>query len=144
MDFRPYSSAVFHPGFDHHNDIQQAHTYPQYPEQQHRPYAVPRRSNSMTDLSQMARASQGDKGDTKPRLSKGEVEILERQFQEQHKPSSNTKRQLAERMGVEISRINVRFDELIGKLKLTKKIELVSKPKGKSKAGEKANRIRLA
>lgn len=108
MDFLPYNNTVFHPGFDHHNDIQQAHTYPQYPEQQHRSYAVPRRSNSMTDLSQMARSGHADKGDTKPRLSKGEVEILERQFQEQHKPSSNTKRQLAERMGVEISRINVR------------------------------------
>ena len=108
MDFLPYNNAIFHPGFDHHHDIQQAHTYPQYPEQQHRPYAVPRRSNSMTDLSQMARASHGDKGDTKPRLSKGEVEILERQFQEQHKPSSNTKRQLADRMGVDIARINVR------------------------------------
>jgi hypothetical protein len=121
MDFLPYNNAVFHLGFDHHHDIQQAHTYPQYPEQQHRPYAVPRRSNSMTDLSQMARASNGDKGDTKPRLSKGEVEILERQFQEQHKPSSNTKRQLADRMGVDISRINVRWDEVIGKRKADRK-----------------------
>jgi hypothetical protein len=41
------------------------------------------------------------------RLSKDEVEILERHFQEEHKPSSNTKRQLAGRMGAEISRINV-------------------------------------
>ena len=139
MDFLPYNNAVFHPGFDHHHDIQLAHTYPQYPEQQHRPYAVPRRSNSMTDLSQMARASHGDKGDTKPRLSKGEVEILERQFQEQHKPSSNTKRQLADRMGVDISRINVRWDEVIGKHNADKEIELVSKSTRKSKAGEKAN-----
>ncbi len=115
MEFPQYNNAIFHTGFDHRNDIHQAHTYPLYPEQQHRPYAVPRRSNSMTDLSQMARASHGEKGDTKPRLSKGEVEILERQFQEQHKPSSNTKRQLAERMGVEISRINVRWYEAISK-----------------------------
>jgi hypothetical protein len=108
MDFPPYNNTVFHPGFDHHADIQLSHTYPQYADQQHRPYAMPRRSNSMTDLSQVARGTHGDKSDTKPRLSKGEVEILERQFQEQHKPSSNTKRQLAERMGVEIARINVR------------------------------------
>jgi Homeodomain len=92
MDF-PYNNPVFHPGFD------QSHTYP---------YAMPRRSNSMTDLTQVARGPHGDKSDTKPRLSKSEVEILERQFQEQHKPSSKTKRQLAERMGVEIARINVR------------------------------------
>lgn len=71
---------------------------------------MPRRSNSMTDLSQMVR-SHADKNDTKPRLSKQEVEILERQFQEQHKPSSNTKRQLADRMGVDIARINVSLDE---------------------------------
>jgi hypothetical protein len=53
-------------------------------------------------------SSHGDRTEAKPRLSEGEVEMLERIFQEQHKPSSNSKRQLAERMGVDISRINVR------------------------------------
>lgn len=99
---------------------------------------MPRRSNSMTDLSQMARTSHGDKGDTKPRLSKGEVEILERQFQEQHKPSSNTKRQLAERMGVEISRINVRDDEVIGKRKADKENRIGFKIEGQKQSRRKS------
>lgn len=54
--------------------------------------------------------------DTKPRLSKGEVKILELSFKEQHKPSSNTKRHLAEQMGVEICRINVRSDKPVSTL----------------------------
>jgi hypothetical protein len=45
--------------------------------------------------------------DTKPRLSKQEVGILEQQFQEHHKPTSSTKRQLAERFHVDVARINV-------------------------------------
>ena len=107
MDY--FCNPVFHPGISSHNEVHLPLNYPPYIDQQQRPspYAVPRRSNSMTNLNQVARAHHGEKTDTKPRLSKAEVEILERQFQEQHKPSSNTKRQLADRMGVEIARINV-------------------------------------
>jgi hypothetical protein len=61
----------------------------------------------MTSLNQLAIGNQGDKNETKPRLSKQEVEILENQFQQQHKPSSNTKRQLAEKFRVDVARINV-------------------------------------
>jgi hypothetical protein len=65
----------------------------------------------MTNLTQAPMGNHnGDKSETKPRLSKGEVEVLERQFQEQHKPTSNTKRQLAERFHVDVARINVRPD----------------------------------
>jgi hypothetical protein len=108
MDYMSYNNPVYHQGFAHHSNTHLPLGYPQYAD--HRAYAMPRRSNSMTDLSQMVR-SHADKNDTKPRLSKQEVEILERQFQEQHKPSSNTKRQLADRMGVDIARINVSLDE---------------------------------
>lgn len=93
-------------GFAHHL-ARQAHNYPQYAETQRQLYAMPRRATSMTDLSRMIRGSNGEKIDTKPRLSKAHVEILERQFQEQHKPSSKTKRELADRMHVDITRINV-------------------------------------
>lgn len=48
-----------------------------------------------------------DRNETKPRLAKGEVELLERHFQENHKPPSSLKRQLAESMGVGVARINV-------------------------------------
>jgi hypothetical protein len=48
-----------------------------------------------------------DRNETKPRLAKQEVELLERHFQENHKPPSSLKRQLAENMGVQVCRINV-------------------------------------
>lgn len=45
--------------------------------------------------------------ETKPRLSKEEVEILEAEFQKNHKPNSSTKKALAESMRVDNARINV-------------------------------------
>lgn len=50
----------------------------------------------------MARATE-----SKPRLSKEEVEILEAEFQKNHKPNSSTKKALAEQMRVDNARINV-------------------------------------
>lgn len=45
--------------------------------------------------------------ETKPRLSKDEVEVLEAEFQRNHKPNSSTKKALAESMRVDNARINV-------------------------------------
>ena len=45
--------------------------------------------------------------ESKPRLSKEEVDILEAEFQKNHKPSTNIKKSLAESMRVENARINV-------------------------------------
>lgn len=45
--------------------------------------------------------------ETKPRLGKDEVDILEREFKKNPKPTTQTKRQFAEDMGVELARINV-------------------------------------
>lgn len=47
--------------------------------------------------------------ETKPRLSKEEVEILEAEFQKNHKPNSSTKKALAESMRVDNARINVGY-----------------------------------
>jgi hypothetical protein len=44
----------------------------------------------------------------KPRLGKDEVDILECEFKKNPKPTTMTKRQFAEDMGVDLSRINVR------------------------------------
>ncbi|CAM1506585.1 Fc.00g062260.m01.CDS01 [Cosmosporella sp. VM-42] len=44
--------------------------------------------------------------ETKPRLSKEEVELLEAEFQKNHKPNSSTKKALAESMRVDNARIN--------------------------------------
>ncbi len=45
--------------------------------------------------------------ETKPRLGKDEVDILEREFRKNPKPTTQTKRQFAEDMGVDLARINV-------------------------------------
>jgi hypothetical protein len=44
---------------------------------------------------------------TTPKLVKVEVQILEKHFQQQPKPSSDVKRQLAHQIGVDLARINV-------------------------------------
>ncbi|KAK4101677.1 hypothetical protein N658DRAFT_506857 [Parathielavia hyrcaniae] len=59
--------------------------------------------------------------DPKPRLAKGEVELLEREFAKNQKPSSSTKRELAEQMGVEVPRINNWFQNRRAKEKQMKK-----------------------
>jgi hypothetical protein len=48
--------------------------------------------------------------ETKPRLGKDEVDILEREFKKNPKPSTQTKRQFAEDMRVDLARINVRIE----------------------------------
>lgn len=49
---------------------------------------------------------------TKPRLGKDEVHILEQEFKKNHKPTTQTKRQFAEDMGVDLTRINVCFQPI--------------------------------
>lgn len=58
--------------------------------------------NRLVQQHQMSRTTE-----SKPRLSKEEVELLEAEFQKNHKPSSNTKKSLAESMRVDNARINV-------------------------------------
>lgn len=48
-----------------------------------------------------------DSHEPKPRLGKDEVEQLELEFSKTPKPNSYVKKELSERMGVEVSRINV-------------------------------------
>jgi len=45
--------------------------------------------------------------ETKPRLGKEEVNILEREFKKNPKPTTQTKRQFSEDFGVDLARINV-------------------------------------
>lgn len=59
--------------------------------------------NRLAQHQQMSRTTE-----SKPRLSKEEVEVLEAEFQKNHKPSSTTKKALAESMRVDNARINVR------------------------------------
>ena len=68
-----------------------------YYQQQHRAAALMGQGNM--HISKQA--------EPKPRLAKDEVELLETEFAKNQKPSSSTKRELAEQMGVEVPRINV-------------------------------------
>lgn len=58
--------------------------------------------NHLVHHQQMSRTTE-----SKPRLSKEEVEVLEAEFQKNHKPNSSTKKALAESMRVDHARINV-------------------------------------
>lgn len=63
------------------------------------------------------------KAESKPRLSKDEVERLEKIFQENPKPSSSVKAQLAEELGLERPRINNWFQNRRAKAKQERKQE---------------------
>ena len=81
--------------------------------------------------------------ETKPRLGKDEVEILEREFKKNSKPTTQTKRQFADNMGVELARINVCQELLSSKrFYLTDGfLELVPKSTCQAKAGEEAGSL---
>jgi hypothetical protein len=74
--------------------------------------------------------------ETKPRLGKDEVDILEREFKKNPKPSTQTKRQFAEHMRVDLARINVR-SKIPPSLDRNTDFctELVPEPSGQEKAG---------
>lgn len=60
--------------------------------------------------------------ETKPRLSKEEVEVLEAEFQKNHKPNSTVKKALAESMRVDNARINNWFQNRRAREKKEKNI----------------------
>ncbi len=83
------------------------------------------------------------KTESKPRLTKEEVDTLEKEFRKNPKPSSAVKAQLAERLGLERARINVGLlDTFSPTVLLTSSAELVPEPTGQGKTGEEARRIR--
>lgn len=55
--------------------------------------------------------------DVKPRLTKEQHDILEKHFQQQHKPSTNTKRGFADNLGVPLDKINNWFQNRRAKVK---------------------------
>ncbi|KAF4465842.1 homeobox transcription [Fusarium albosuccineum] len=78
--------------------------------------------------------------ETKPRLFKEEVEVLEAEFQKNHKPNSTTKKALAESMRVDNARINNWFQNRRAREKKEKNIrEYAAKQKlEKDKAANEA------
>jgi len=97
-----YLEQPFH-HFQHHHEINQG--LPSYADAQHNlhNYAMAHQSSSMMGMP----TSTTKTNETKPRLGKDEVEILEREFKKNPKPTTQTKRQFAEDMAVDLARINV-------------------------------------
>lgn len=87
----------------------------------------------------MQHADFNDRNDSKPRLAKAEVELLERHFQENHKPPSSLKRQLAEGMAVPVSRINNWFQNRRAKAKHEKKLENIRIKREAAEGGVEAS-----
>ena len=46
-------------------------------------------------------------GDVKPRLTKDQHDVLEQHFLQQHKPSTNVKKEFAQKLNVPLDKINV-------------------------------------
>lgn len=101
MDYvQPYQHFSHHPNHDQlisqmtsggvYNDHQYGYTL-----SQHQP-----------NMMNMANGQKTN--ETKPRLGKDEVDVLEFEFNKNPKPTTQTKRGYADSMGVELSRINVR------------------------------------
>uniref|UniRef100_A0A0D2XCT1 Homeobox domain-containing protein n=1 Tax=Fusarium oxysporum (strain Fo5176) TaxID=660025 RepID=A0A0D2XCT1_FUSOF len=102
-----------------------AHQYPRYSQQ------LPSYAAYLPESMELYNAHQGHllhhhqmsrTTETKPRLSKEEVEILEAEFQKNHKPNSTTKKALAESMRVDNSRINNWFQNRRAREKKEKNI----------------------
>lgn len=107
MDFMSYQVPLYQPAFPQHDAPIYSQDLHSYADSQHlHSYHMPRRSTSMNGIRQVV-TSHGEKNETKPRLAKDEVEILENHFRACNKPNSQLKRELAEQFGVEPARINV-------------------------------------
>ncbi|KAL7792911.1 hypothetical protein V8C37DRAFT_114141 [Trichoderma ceciliae] len=83
------------------DDFTQYARLPEYPFLAESMKAYQAQQNHLVHHHQMTRTSE-----SKPRLSKEEVEVLEAEFQKNHKPNSSTKKALAESMRVDHARIN--------------------------------------
>lgn len=84
------------------DDFAQYAQLPEYPFLADSMKAYQAQHSHLVHHHQMARTTE-----SKPRLSKEEVEVLEAEFQKNHKPNSSTKKALAESMRVDHARINV-------------------------------------
>lgn len=81
------------------------------------------------------------KTESKPRLSKEEVQKLEKVFQENPKPSSSVKAQLADVLQLERPRINVRYPELEQWILANTMLELVSEQACQGEARKETRRV---
>jgi hypothetical protein len=96
----------FEPSYQHHPHYHHEAMSSHYADV-HPGYAMQQHSAPMIAMPNPTKTNE-----TKPRLGKDEVDILEREFKKNPKPTTQTKRQFAEDMGVDLARINVSFNAL--------------------------------
>ncbi|KAH6648446.1 hypothetical protein BKA67DRAFT_538481 [Truncatella angustata] len=139
MDTQFFGTSNFGPVFNFAHGQGPAMHYPegQYPvyagfpglqymyASQQPPNEYPSDRNSLSD----------GKTESKPRLSKDEVERLEKIFSENPKPSSSVKAQLADELGLERPRINNWFQNRRAKAKQERKQEEYEARRAAEKAG---------
>lgn len=109
MQTTNYGQPFYQPGFDLPVSMPPSyHGLPYSDQQFYQPevYSELMQASPMTNIT-IHSEDFPDRNDTKARLAKQQVELLERYFQENHKPSSSLKHHLAENMGVQVCRINV-------------------------------------
>lgn len=86
-------------------------------------YSDPHQTYTMTQAPMMAMPNSSKNTETRPRLGKEEVDILETSFRKNPKPTTQTKRGFADDMGVDLARINNWFQNRRAKRKQEKKQE---------------------
>ncbi|PNY24510.1 Diencephalon/mesencephalon homeobox protein 1-B [Tolypocladium capitatum] len=113
---QPQWPSWAYPGLDDHfSAYAQAASYPAYLADSMETYQ--NHNRQLLHHHQLSRTTE-----SKPRLSKEEVEVLEAEFQKNHKPSSSTKKALAESMRVDNARINNWFQNRRAREKKEKNI----------------------
>ncbi|CAG8957549.1 hypothetical protein HYFRA_00010415 [Hymenoscyphus fraxineus] len=100
-------------------------SYHQYHDQMNTmsPYEAQMHNYMTQQNSSMMTMPPAKTNETKPRLGKDEVDILEREFKKNPKPTTQVKRGFAEDMGVDLARINNWFQNRRAKRKQEKKQE---------------------
>lgn len=94
----------------HQAQQRQQHGYPSYPYTNEHLMVLAQMQHQRTMMGQVHDASlspTSKQDQPKPRLSKDEVDLLEKEFQKNHKPTSARKREIAELLKVDLPRINV-------------------------------------
>lgn len=106
--------------YTHHHDHLAAQGMPAYTDAPHNIHNYMAHGQPAAAMMPMPPTKTNE---TKPRLGKDEVDILEREFKKNPKPTTQTKRQFAEDMGVDLARINNWFQNRRAKRKQEKKQE---------------------
>lgn len=125
----------FEPTSYHHQHPHYHHDQMSHYSDAHQTYAMAQ-SAPMIAMPNVAKANE-----TKPRLGKDEVDILEREFKKNPKPTTQTKRQFAEEMAVDLARINVSVEGDIGRALSLTIAELVPESTCEEETGEEAGGV---